>query len=136
MKNAVISARIPMPVKLELDRLLSLSGMSTSEFIQSTVSKSIANRAISGGAVASAVSSANIVAQRSNIVPTMTVDNEIADMMIALGGGSALGLSVYFIVKYIVEEYYPERTDAKDIAAISGMAVGVGSAMAIFASKK
>ena len=125
-----------MPVKIELDRLLQLSGMSTSEFIQSTVSKSVANRAITSGAVASAVSSANIVAQRSNIVPTMTVDNEVADMIIALGGGSALGLSVYFIVKHIIEEYYPERTDAQDIAVISGMAVGVGSAMAIFASKK
>ena len=96
-----------MPVKIELDRLLQLSGMSTSEFIQSTVSKSVANRAITSGAVASAVSSANIVAQRSNIVPTMTVDNEVADMIIALGGGSALGLSVYFIVKHIIEEYYP-----------------------------
>ena len=130
-----------MPVKIELDNLLKMAGMSTSEFIQSTVSKSMANKAISGGLVASAVSSANTVAKRTPNAPILKVnndllqvDNELADILIGVGGGSALGLAVYFIVKHVIEEYYPERTDAKDIAVISGMAVGVGSAFAIIAN--
>lgn len=130
VKTAVISARIPNGIKVDLDMLLKRNNMTTSEFIQSAVSSQIVNKAKKGGILSTSVASTSRQVKLMEVGKSYEIDEEFANILLSVGGGSTLGFAVYYLVKELVDKYYPEH-NAKDIASISGIAVGLGSTLGI-----
>ena len=123
-KDCVISARVPLLMKNQLDKLLLSSGMNTSQFIQTSVANEMAASVIKSGELKKVVNTAPI--------STKNDDVELSSLILSMAGGSAIGLVAYKLTLHLISIYFPEyEKNKKDIAGVVGLSVGVATAMHI-----
>jgi hypothetical protein len=124
VKDCVISARIPLSLKNQLDNLLLSSGMNTSQFIQISVANEMSTAVIKSGAVEKAVNTAHVSSKKDSA--------ELSALILAMAGGSAMGLVAYKLTLHLIQKYFPEYEKSKeDIAGVVGLSAAVATAMYI-----
>lgn len=124
VKDCVISARVPLSMKNQLDKLLLSSGMNTSQFIQTSVANEMSAAVIKSGAVDKAVNTALISSKKDSA--------ELNTLILSMAGGSAIGLVSYKLTLHLISIYFPEyEKNKEDIAGVVGLSAGVATAMYI-----